>query len=959
MSELPVVELAFQTVAGSPWEGSAVLRFNGEASEPVSVREGLTSKQRDDIRWYIEEFMSFPEGGNASRALDIESELAKYGRELWNGLTTATDSAVLLNTFIGHAQHAGGGRLELRADTARDEVAFRTPWELMRVGGGDNGGDGTLLHQLGVTVVRRAKPNVIAPVGSLDTSGGLRVLAVVCRPDKTGFLDPRFTPEAIIEAVANNPQITLDFCRPGTLATLTKTLEDAKKAGQPYHVVHFDGHGTTLPTEAGIGALCFEKDDESLDLVRATQFGDLMSRFKVPLVVLEACRTSTKTLARETVAGALVKQGVGSVVAMAHSVHVDMTRILMQSFYESVAGCCSVGDALQAARNQVLSTKARRVRITADAPTVDLQDWFVPQLYQAGNDPVLVTKKPTRRSKKKTVEPLFHGFGPEPKAGFQGRGRELHRLERLLLRERAVVIHAPGGMGKTTISREAAHWWLRSGLFPDGAIFVSFEENLTVARLIDQTGVALEGHDFHKRPESERADWIAEQLADRRLLLVWDNFESVLPAFQQREPIGRTKRSAVPADEFSKQNSVELPEQRNPSNHAATAESDSTPSTDTDISDDSGIARSGLPDAPQVFLSHSSADKMLARRLAADLRDAGVKVWFDEWEIETGDSISQQIQDGLRESDFVAVLLTRQSVEHGWVEKEWQSRITLEAKTGRKLILPLKADDCELPPLLADRAFADFTIEYAAGLTQLLRALLGEPTAPAAGDSRAGSHRPQTTLSGSEPTPNASESPDGTTAGGNRPYHEHIQSRLVEFATLADAWTRGKTRLLVTCRDPEVGLDSSGLTVRPFALGELLIEEGLMLLVGYLDRLDVPRSEREKRGWTADVLRPIVQGALGHPLALELLTPHVKALGPQTVIDDLVSLNPKFYEVSEPELLRLRVAVYAECGRRFLMSAAIQETPATLGGDLFRGPRGDSAEAGFQVSQAVAAALDV
>ncbi len=64
--ELPVVGLTFQTVAGSPWEGSAVLRFNGENSQPFSVREGLTSKQRDDIRWYIEEFMSFPEGGNAS-----------------------------------------------------------------------------------------------------------------------------------------------------------------------------------------------------------------------------------------------------------------------------------------------------------------------------------------------------------------------------------------------------------------------------------------------------------------------------------------------------------------------------------------------------------------------------------------------------------------------------------------------------------------------------------------------------------------------------------------------------------------------------------------------------------------------------------------------------------------------------------------------------------------------------
>ena len=60
--------------------------------------------------------------------------------------------------------------------------------------------------------------------------------------------------------------------------------------------------------------------DESLDLVWATACGDLMPRFKVPLVVLEACRKSTKTLARETVAGALVKQGVGSVLAMGHSV---------------------------------------------------------------------------------------------------------------------------------------------------------------------------------------------------------------------------------------------------------------------------------------------------------------------------------------------------------------------------------------------------------------------------------------------------------------------------------------------------------------------------------------------------------------------------------------------------------------------------------------------------------------
>ncbi|MBL9129583.1 MAG: toll/interleukin-1 receptor domain-containing protein, partial [Verrucomicrobiaceae bacterium] len=34
-----------------------------------------------------------------------------------------------------------------------------------------------------------------------------------------------------------------------------------------------------------------------------------------------------------------------------------------------------------------------------------------------------------------------------------------------------------------------------------------------------------------------------------------------------------------------------------------------------------------------VFLSHSSKDKAVVRPLAVRLRQGGVKVWFDEWEI--------------------------------------------------------------------------------------------------------------------------------------------------------------------------------------------------------------------------------------------------------------------------------------------------------------------------------------
>jgi len=50
---------------------------------------------------------------------------------------------------------------------------------------------------------------------------------------------------------------------------------------------------------------------------------------------------------------------------------------------------------------------------------------------------------------------------------------------------------------------------------------------------------------------------------------------------------------------------------------------------------------------PKVFISHSSKDKAFAEHLAADLKNAGLEVWLDKWEIEVGDSIVKKINAGL------------------------------------------------------------------------------------------------------------------------------------------------------------------------------------------------------------------------------------------------------------------------------------------------------------------------
>ena len=54
-----------------------------------------------------------------------------------------------------------------------------------------------------------------------------------------------------------------------------------------------------------------------------------------------------------------------------------------------------------------------------------------------------------------------------------------------------------------------------------------------------------------------------------------------------------------------------------------------------------------------------------------------------------------------------------------------------------------------------------------------------------------------------------------------------------EFAGMARLWTEGDSRLLITSRDAEVGIDQAW----PFALGELSLVEGLLLLVRFLERL--------------------------------------------------------------------------------------------------------------------------
>lgn len=71
----------------------------------------------------------------------------------------------------------------------------------------------------------------------------------------------------------------------------------------------------------------------------------------------------------------------------------------------------------------------------------------------------------------------------------------------------------------------------------------------------------------------------------------------------------------------------------------------------------------------RVFVSHSFQDNDVAERISTALKAADFNVWFDAWELQSGDSIATRVREGLRASDFLVVLLSPDSVNSHWVRE--------------------------------------------------------------------------------------------------------------------------------------------------------------------------------------------------------------------------------------------------------------------------------------------------
>lgn len=127
----------------------------------------------------------------------------------------------------------------------------------------------------------------------------------------------------------------------------------------------------------------------------------------------------------------------------------------------------------------------------------------------------------------------------------------------------------------------------------------------------------------------------------------------------------------------------------------------------------------------RVFISYAHDDGAFVGRLRDELESRGADVWIDEKDISVGESISQRVEEGLTSSSFFCLVLSASSISRPWVRREYGSALHIQLSDPNRglKVLPIRATNVALPPLLQDIRCADFYRGFTAGLEELCDAM--------------------------------------------------------------------------------------------------------------------------------------------------------------------------------------------------------------------------------------------
>ena len=124
----------------------------------------------------------------------------------------------------------------------------------------------------------------------------------------------------------------------------------------------------------------------------------------------------------------------------------------------------------------------------------------------------------------------------------------------------------------------------------------------------------------------------------------------------------------------------------------------------------------------QVFISYSHQDIDFAIDLATSLAKAEISIWQDIESLKGGEIWADEIEKGLLLSKMVLVIISPSANKSDWVKKEYTYALTAKRK-----VVPLLYKDCDIPFLLNNIQYIDFSKQdYNLALNELIDVLKKE-----------------------------------------------------------------------------------------------------------------------------------------------------------------------------------------------------------------------------------------
>ena len=112
-----------------------------------------------------------------------------------------------------------------------------------------------------------------------------------------------------------------------------------------------------------------------------------------------------------------------------------------------------------------------------------------------------------------------------------------------------------------------------------------------------------------------------------------------------------------------------------------------------------------------IFISHASEDKEIVKPLVNILKEKGITVWYDEFELKIGDSLRKKIDYGVSNSRFGVVVISESFIKKGWTNYELDGLVT-KSILGQQVILPIwhnisEKEVVDFSPSLANKVARD------------------------------------------------------------------------------------------------------------------------------------------------------------------------------------------------------------------------------------------------------------